>query len=251
MFSGQAILAPVFNEPAVQSLLAPLLTGLLLAHLLRDFGGWSGLAAVGGLLVTAALTTGLAFEPLTATRKLILLALLGAVLGIVLELYDIREKIYQRGLALVGAACMLWVIWPALGHITTAQDRVVAVLALAYAGLLGAVCAAMAPWRARDAAVGIVLLAGLSSALLFAGASALLGQLAMAIAAATAALAWVLRHSRQASGHVLGASAGLSLGLLGGSGVIYASMSPWWLLGLAGVAIIIAVLGRKSGRKLP
>ncbi len=250
MFSAQAILAPFFNEPAVQSLLAPLLVGLLLAYLFRDFGGWSGLAVTGGLLVTAALTMGLGLEPLTATRKLLLLAVLGAVLGIVLELYDINEKTRQRGLGLLGAGSMLWVSWPALPHLATPAEIVVVILSLAYAALVGALFGTMAQWRARDAALVTILLAALSSGLLFAGASALLGQLAMAIAAAAAAVAWGLRHRSQASGSVLGVGAGLTLGLLGGSGLVYASVSPWWLLGLAGLSLVSVLLGKKLASKV-
>ena len=65
----------LLNDPAVQGGVAPLVVGLVLATALVRVR-LSGLAAVGGFLIAAYLIGSLSFWPLTATRKLLMLAIL-------------------------------------------------------------------------------------------------------------------------------------------------------------------------------
>ena len=71
----------LLNHPAVQGGVAPLVVALLIAILLaRTRFAW--LAIVAGYATTIALTMGFQFSPLTASRKILLLGLIGLGVGV-------------------------------------------------------------------------------------------------------------------------------------------------------------------------
>src|SRR5260370_36690814 len=99
--------------PGVQGGLAPFAAALIVAALLAPF-------RLGGLAVVAAFATavyfiaGFTFEPLTATRKIILLGLAAPVAGIVIDFAFRPTRLEALVLALAGAAAAVWIFWPIL-----------------------------------------------------------------------------------------------------------------------------------------
>lgn len=83
----------LLQHPAVQAGVIPLLAALLVAAALsRRHYAW--LAIPAGYAAMIAVSTGFAFEPLTASRKLVLVVLLSSLAGIVVDLLP-----HYRGIA--------------------------------------------------------------------------------------------------------------------------------------------------------
>lgn len=122
----------LLQEPAVQAGVAPLLAALVVGALGAALGAWrmagpnnghrqgpglvaglaagvAGAAVAAALLTTLALTTGVSFTPLSASRKLLLLVLLAPLLGLALDLTGWRHRVLAAVLALLLGASTLWV----------------------------------------------------------------------------------------------------------------------------------------------
>src|SRR2546428_6975969 len=103
----------VLPHPAVQGGLAPFVGALIVAALFVPL-------RLGGLAVVAAFATavyfiaGFTFEPLTATRKIILLGLAAPLAGIVIDFAFRPTRLEAWVLALGGAAAAAWIFWPVL-----------------------------------------------------------------------------------------------------------------------------------------
>src|SRR6266705_6169758 len=95
-------------NPAVQGGLAPFVAALIVAAFLAPF-------RLGGLAIVAAFATavyfidGFTFEPLTATRKIILLGLAAPVAGIVIDFAFRPTRLAASALPLPGAAAAAWI----------------------------------------------------------------------------------------------------------------------------------------------
>src|SRR2546430_1930792 len=98
-------------NPAVQGGLAPFIAALTVAALFAPF-------RLGGLAVVAAFATavyfiaGFTFEPLTATRKIILLGFAAPLAGIVIDFAFRPTRFEAWALALAGGAAAAWVFLP-------------------------------------------------------------------------------------------------------------------------------------------
>ncbi len=245
----------LINDPVVESALVPLLVGWLAGRWLRDVAGWGGLAVVLGFLATTALVMGLYWSPLTSTRKIVLLGLGAALVAIVVELFilDARRHWHKWILPALAGLGMLWIAWPALQRLPVMQAVGLGGLAVAYSMLMTRLFALMNTWRLAYAAGFIAVLGAASSVLLFSGASALLGQLAMAVAAGAAGLACaVWRDTRQWAGHIIAFSSAVLLGYLGGSGLVFASLPAFNLLAMGvtaagGVLLIAYGINKRQG----
>src|SRR2546430_5320757 len=107
----QRAMQEMLANPAVQGGLAPFIAALTVAALLAPF-------RLGGLAVVAAFATavyfiaGFTFEPLTATRKIILLGFAAPLAGL-LHRFAFRPTRFEAwALALAGGAAAAWVFWP-------------------------------------------------------------------------------------------------------------------------------------------
>ena len=173
----------LFNHPTVQAGLAPFLAALITAELFQRIK-LSGLAIIAGFAVTVYLASDFTIEPLTASRKIVLLGMISALLGLLFSLLQARWV--GLLLAILGGAAAVW----------TAQ-RILQQHPPAVALLWGTGCAAYVavlvwsmdklanePLRAASAATALGI--GTGGAALV-GASALLGQFGLALGAAAAA----------------------------------------------------------------
>jgi len=178
----------LMTHPAVQGAVIPFMVGGAAAVALR--GRALTLAVAAGIAVTAVLVLGWGLEPLTSTRKLVLVSLFAAVAAAgVTRLPAGKVGAARAGLILIMAAGALWVVLRAVLQLPVAET--VAMVAAAAIFMVVSLAALPPGQDAAPANAGIaVLLPWAAAAIALQGASAVLALLA--IAAGAAALAAVL-----------------------------------------------------------
>ena len=229
----------LLNNPAVQAGFAPFLAALITAELFQRIR-LSGLAIIAGFAITVYLASDFTIEPLTATRKIVLLGIIGAACGLLLNLLQLRWLAWL--LPLLGGAAAIW----------TAQ-RILQQHPPAVALLWGSGCAAYVtilvwgmdklenePLRAASAATALGI--GTGGAALV-GASALLGQFGLAIGSAAGALLVIHLLSNQALhvGRVFTLPLALIAGLTGCVAALSAKL-PWYALPILAAIPLVAWL---------
>lgn len=180
----------LLNNPAVQAAAVPFAVALVLALLLARTR-FLAAAVASGMVVMLSLTIGFSLEPLTSVRKMIVVVL-GVSAG-ALALEAMRLELRKPVAAAVAIVCALPVVWILLRIL---EQKEVASAWMAGAGAVayvlamvgGALATSTNPVRA--AVVGMCLGWG-AGALAVLGASALLGQIGIAIGTACAAVALV------------------------------------------------------------
>lgn len=217
----------LLNNPAVQAGFAPFLVALITAQLFQRVK-LSGLAIIAGFAITVYLASDFTMAPLTASRKIVLLGLVSASLGLLLTLSNSRWL--ASLLPLLGGAAA---IWTAL-RIFQQQPPQVALLwgvgCAAYVAILvwGMDKLENDPLRAASAATALGM--GTGGAALV-GASALLGQFGLALGSAAAAylLIHMLSNRLLPTGHLFTLPLALVSGLTGCIGTLSANL-PWYAL---------------------
>lgn len=240
-------------HPAIQSAVAPLISSLVVALLLHRAGNlWQGLAVVTGFLVAVLLITGLSFQPLTSTRKIILCSLILPFAAV--PLFQMKCSAFVRTLILsVALACAaLWVAWPVLGR----QEGLVLWLTGGRVALFAAAIGAGMSWLdrvsvPRQGGAMLALSMGVGASALIA-ASALYGQLAFAVSAAVGGLLLVVLleptikisgsdKMRSSLGSLSLFAVGVPLGLIGGAATVYTQLPAVALLSLALIPVVAAI----------
>lgn len=220
-------LQPLLNHPAVQAGFAPFLVALVCAASFRRIS-LSGLAIIAGFAVTVYLASNFTLEPLTAVRKIVLLGLISAALGVLSGLFQPRWL--APLLPLLGAAAAVWTAQRILQQHTPQVALLWGAGCAAYVALLvwGMDSLANQPVRAANAATALGIGTG-GSALV--GASALLGQFGLAIGSAAAAylLIHMLGNKALPVGRVFTLPVALIAGLTGCIAVLSAEL-PWYAL---------------------
>ncbi len=173
------------NDPMVQASLAPFLAGLLATLALFKLR-LGGLAAVAGFFTTVYLSGGLSFTPLTATRKLMVLALVAPALGVLADFAFKPTRATEIALGAVFGAASAWVFWTVLAQKPPSQALLVGGgIALFVAWTVGFTASLQRDSvRAGAAGLGLGLGAGVSAVM---AASAVLGLYGMALGAASGA----------------------------------------------------------------
>jgi hypothetical protein len=224
----------LLNHPAVQGGLAPFVVALIVALILGRVR-LGGLAVVAGFSVTVYLVSGFVFEPLSATRKIVALALAAPVIGILVDFAFKPTRLGTAILALAAGAATVWVFWLVLRQ----KDLEVALSlggssALFVAWLVGFSQNFLSqhPIRAGAAGLGLGIGVGVSAVL---GASALYGIYGISLAAAAGA--FLLPQMIGGRKWDAGASFMLPLALTGGLlavATLILAQLPWYsLLALA------------------
>ena len=225
----------LLNRPEFQSAVIPFFVAMLLYSGLRKLTATAWIWALfAAFLISSGLINGVTITPLTGTRKIILLVL-GSLILAGLAPYLIRQVKLQRAAApVLTILALLWVF----GKVVARLDFTGIVLFLA--GGVGLVLWLL--WmfdrianddsRLHGAGFTLLLGTGLSAT---AAASALLGQLALSLAAASGGvlLAWVLQGKAVSTGRVIGSMSTLpyvlSAALIGLAAIIFARL-PWYAL---------------------
>ena len=227
-------------NPAFQSGVLPFSAALFAGLLLSRMGWyWTGLALMVGFVASAYLVAGFQFQPWTSTRKIIALGLGAAALGILLDIYPWSRRWLPIILFVVAAPAVLWVIWPVLQRREGMDFWLLGSGSVFYVGWC---VAAMESLRSRPVNAGgaAVALGFGTGAVTLLGASALLGQLGLAIGAAAGAIWLLVTFMRKSEvGSLAMLPAGALLGLLGISGYVYAK-APWYSLALLALVPVCA-----------
>lgn len=217
----------MLNHPAVQAGVVPFVAALIIAELLRRLH-LSGLALLAGFAATVYLVSGFSFEPLTATRKIILLSGIATILA--LPLMHFKAVWIRALLTVLGGAAALWIAQRVLQQQPATTMMIWGAASALYVGWL-------VFWmdtleqdsvRAASASMGIGFGTGGVAVL---GASALLGQYGIALGAASGAILLLLMISK--GGLTAGRALTFPLAVIAGSTGCFAVLSaqlPWYAL---------------------
>ncbi len=217
----------ILASPEFQAL-APFAVALVVTLALRATRpGWTALAVACGFLTIVLLVNGVTVTPLTGTRKIMLIALGAAPAGLALAT-AIRGRALAATFAAGAGLATLWVFWTVLSR-KSGLDLVFGVATIAYVVWLVSGLHGLAGQPLRAAAGGTALALGTGISVLL-GASALLGQLGMALGAASGALLLIAAlFGNVQPGSAFTLLVALTSGLLGGAGVLLAQL-PWFAL---------------------
>jgi hypothetical protein len=219
----------LLDHPAIQGGVAPFVAGLITAAVLGR-AGLGGLAVVVGYALAVALVSGIAFTPLSATRKLTLVAFAAPVLGILVDHVLRAGRTLATLIALACGALTVWVFWSVLQQKSLAEAVLLGGGTAVFVAWLVAAMLALAnePVRAGAAALMLGLGAGISAIL---GASAVLGLHGIGLGAGAGAfLLWQMVTGRKiAAGATLTLSAAVAAGLLAAAAFLLAQ-KPWYAL---------------------
>jgi hypothetical protein len=231
----------LFTNPAFQAAAAPFVVALLLTLVLRRC--WPvgvGLAVVGGFLTTVMLVTGLNFQPLTSTRKIILCSLALPVFFFLL--YNVSGRVVAARLRLFIApvlvmAAMLWVIWPVLIRKEGVEVWLLAGPLVLFVATIMFEAQLLSRQIFTVRAAGALLLAAGTGITAMIAASALYSQLAFAVVAALGAVILLALVSRSTTSTHLDLfvlhAALVPVALLASAATVYAQLPLLVLLCLA------------------
>lgn len=217
------------SHPAVQGGVAPFVVALVATLLLRPFN-LSGLAVTAGFGVAAYLLNGLTFEPLTATRKIIVVAGAAMLIGIVVDIAARSARSAGIALAIAFGAAGIWVFWSVLSQkapLEAARLALVPVLAVVAAVAL---MHALRDDPVRAAAAGLGLGVGTGVAAIL-GASAVYGLYGIALGAGAGAflLVQMLSNRRSAAGAALTLPSAAAAALLAAGTAVLAKLA-WYAI---------------------
>jgi hypothetical protein len=238
----------LLQNPVIQSSVAPFLVALIAAVLLFPVR-LAGLAAGAGFFATVWMMGNFGLTPLTATRKIVVLAAAAPVLGVLSDLAFKPTRATAPVLGVLFGAGSIWVFWSVL------SQKAAGTAALAAGGVALMVLATVAftvslhdrPVRAGAAGLFLGLGAGFGAVL---GASVLLGQYGMALGAACGGfllLAMIL-GKRVVAGTTLTLTASVAAALVAAGAVLLAQL-PW--TSLAALALVPLAVRLPLAEKLP
>ena len=235
-------------HPAFQSAIAPLASSLIVVLMLQRAGRiWHGFAVMAGVFVAIYLTTGISFQPLTSTSKIILSSLILPFMAFLLVQAKCPLVYRAVFLAISMAVAAIWIAWPVLGR----QEGLEVWQTAARVALFAAAIGGGMRWFSQGDVTrqgGTMLSLGVGVGLTtFIANSALYAQLAFAVSAAVGGLLIValVKYERQLT--VLGMrdlsifAVAVPLGLIGGAATVYAQLPGVVLICLALVPVFAAI----------
>lgn len=229
----------LLNHPAFQSSVVPLLASMLVAAAFLPLR-LSGIGVAGGFLAAVYIIGNFAFEPLTATRRIVVVGAGAALFGVVadLALKPTRSVGIVFGILVGGAS--IWVFWNVLNQLSVPR----ALTAGGGIALLGLwLTASMLPLQddpLRAGAAGLGLGLGVGTAAII-GATALLGQYGLALGAACGGLLllFMIFGGRISAGASLVLPVAAIVALLAAGAVLLAELAWWTVAVLAAVPLVV------------
>jgi len=229
----------LLQNPIVQSSALPFAAGLLAAAILFPVR-LGGLAAAAGFAAAVVAIGNFALEPLTATRKIVLIGGAAALFGALADLAFKPTRFTGIVLGAVFAGAALWVFSSLLSQKIPTE---VAIVGAGLAGFTWWLVAATVSLhydmvRAGAAALALGLGAGFAAVL---GASGLLGQYGMALGAGSGAflLLAMLLGGRVQAGASLTLTASVVAALIASGAVLLATLHWYSLIALALVPVLV------------
>jgi hypothetical protein len=239
----------LLENPAIQAGALPFVVALLIALPLARTRYLS--AATGsGVVLLLALTVGFSVVPLTAVRKAILLILAAIALALAIEAAGAAlRRAFIGVIALAMGLATLWVLQRILGQAEGGVAWRIAIGASLFVFVLAASVLLASGDPLRASVIGVSLGWG-SGALAVLGASALLGQIGIALgsACAAAALAQMLRGAPAPAGWTTVMPAAIGTPLIGVLAVATGELHAFLLLPLL-LVVPAACLVRSGERK--
>jgi hypothetical protein len=219
----------LLEHPAFQSAAAPLVAAILVALVGKPLR-LSGLAALAGFAACVHLATGLGIFPLSAARKIIALAFAGAVAGVLLDFLAPRADRARAVVTAAAALALVWVLWTALSNRDLVEALPLGLGLAAYCAVVTWGFDRLVDAPIRGAAAGVALGVAGGIAAIF-GASALLGQMALATGAASGGLLLVQMLAGRAfpAGRAFTLTVAL-VGALATAGAVVLAKLPWYCL---------------------
>ena len=235
-----------FSHPATQSAIIPFVTGLVAILLLGKIRPvFSGLSAILAFAITVGMVTGYSLVPFSSTRKIVLIAYLAAIAGLILDLLWDKLSAYQHlakvVLALISAVAMLWILWPVVSREGTVNPLLTAVGLCTYVAWMVFGTALLSNKKEQLTGALFALSVG-TSIIAMIGATVLYGQLAAPYAAVTGAWALVYLFGVQKAHMPLSfyLTGSLVCAMLGAAATVYASLD--WIALLMFALIPVTVL---------
>lgn len=240
-----------FSRPEIQSAVVPFVVALLAYFGLQKITArawiWALLAA---FLAAAGLINGLTVIPLTGTRKIILLVIAAFFMAALLPHVMPGQNLQRRFTTIICQLALLWVFWAVAARMQSDAIVLFLVGTISLVLVLETLFDRVVdnPAKLHGAGLSLLLGVGLSAT---AAASALLGQLALALAAASggAFLAWVLTGNtakKQTKQSITTLPYVMAPSLLGVAAVIFARL-PWYaLIPLATIPLVVSLVPDKT-----
>jgi len=235
VYEAVVTLQELLRNPVVQSSAVPFLAALVAAALLYQVR-LEGLAAVAGFLAAVALIGNFALEPLTATRKIVIVGTAAALLGTMTDLAFKPTRFGGSLLGLIFGVAALWVFSTVLRQKLPVEAVLIGAGVVALTVWLVAASVPLQHDPARAGANGLMLGLGAGTSAVL-GASALIGQYGLALGAACGAflvLLWIL-GPRVGAGHALTLTSSVLAALLAAGAVLLAQLHP---LAVAPLALV-------------
>lgn len=243
----------LFSHPAVQSALVPLVVALVIFLVTYRFKpDISGFAAILSFLAAVYLIKGMSLLPLTSTNKIILIAIVSAAIGMVIDLMWNKLSNYTTriglSLSLVAIAATLWVIWPVLTRDSTAHPWIMGLGLSIYAGWMVFSFAEMQEKKEKISAA--ILALGIGTGIVsIIGATTLYGQLAIPFAAVAGA--WMLLYLFNMANGRFSISfiftASMICSILGAAATVYADLSWLTLVFLGLIPVVMYIPMKQNG----
>lgn len=232
-------LEQLLNHPAIQSSIVPLLASLLIAAALLPLR-LSGIGATGGFLAAVYVIGNFALEPLTATRKMIVVGAGAALLAAVVDLAFKPTRTLSLVLATLFGAASIWVFWPVLVQQPAARALASGAGSALLVLWLTAVMLPLQDDPVRAGAAGLGLGLGAGTAAVF-GASALLGQYGLALGTACGGVLLLLMFigKRVTAGASLVLPVAVTVSLIAAGAVLLAQLTWWSVVVLAAVPLAV------------
>ena len=221
----------LLDDPMVQSGIAPFLVALALAWALSGTRlAWLAVAA--GLAATFALSTGIGFSPLSASRKIVLLVLLAPLIGLALDGLRRPNRALPLWLAVACALASVWVFQSVL-----ANTDIPAALALGGGVALFVAVLVGLMLRLRDngiaagaATLGLGAAVGVA-AILSASLGNMMNGVALAATGGALMLLQLIRGRALTPGWTGTLTVGVAAALFGTSTLVLSKL-PWFALAL-------------------
>lgn len=236
----------ILSRPEIQSAVVPFAVALVTWFGLRKVTATAGLwALLIAFAASAVLINGLTITPLTGTRKIIMLITAALAIAAILPAILPQPKLQRTTATLIYFVALVWVFWAVVSRKPTAS---VVYSLIGFSVLVSALQylfdrIATKPAELQAATLSLLLGVGLSAT---AAASALLGQLALALAAGCggAYLGWVFVGDAKSGGNAQPITTlpyVLAAVLLGLAAVVFARLQWYALIPLAAIPLAVSL----------
>ncbi|MBL4852325.1 MAG: hypothetical protein JKY90_08645 [Gammaproteobacteria bacterium] len=230
----------LLNHPAIEAAIVPFVIALIAGAILpKRFSWWSTLVFAVAYFFAAWLILDGRLSPLSSSRKLVILGACAVITGLIARRFFSANTL-QHVLIILTIAAVGWLIWPKLIRIDIWQQIILATSTGIYALWL---TFAFHQMRDEDIATSVsaTILAIATGLCALIGASSLLGELAIAVGASTAAITLYGLARRADHGAGFYFPVAVLCALIGIASVVYAKV-PWYVLIVLASIPLIAML---------